>query len=354
MIRKDVILAILTTFCLTITLFSLVPARSGLPYDPWMDIDDSGRIDMNDIGNVAARFMTLGDSTKNVTVTNWPPGWYSGEVNVTNWPSQQNIGSYKSSTSTQNIVIPAHTSGNINITTDGYSRMTLGLTSSVEVDPITVDTGFMIGSFYAPMDSISMGGTAPKPANSIWLEPSIIPLMGKTVGYKFNVTVWINLNTPSFTWQIGCTFNGAVFRVTRAGYTAGATSQFFNGHNTIPVSPVITYNSVTLGETLISGSRSAGSDSLCWFEFQVIAPSTEEHLVINYPGSDTFALDPNLNVITTITIYDAFASWNVWSSGEHETFGTYSVIGPMLRIDYYNQNDDAANLKIDTYLTTAP
>jgi hypothetical protein len=71
-IRKDMIFAVLTTFCLCALMFAVIPIQSGLPYDPWSDIDDSGKIDMKDIGNVAARFMTSGDSTKNVTVTNWP------------------------------------------------------------------------------------------------------------------------------------------------------------------------------------------------------------------------------------------------------------------------------------------
>jgi hypothetical protein len=70
--KKDIVLAILASFCLAVTLFSLAPVRSAQPYDPWSDIDDNGKIDMKDIGNVAARFMTAGDSTKNVTVTNWP------------------------------------------------------------------------------------------------------------------------------------------------------------------------------------------------------------------------------------------------------------------------------------------
>ncbi len=41
-------------------------------YDPWLDTDDSGVIDMRDIGALARAFGTAGDSTKNVTVTNWP------------------------------------------------------------------------------------------------------------------------------------------------------------------------------------------------------------------------------------------------------------------------------------------
>jgi hypothetical protein len=342
MIRKEVILATLTTFCLTVTLFSLAPVMSSMPYDPWADIrgtdpndpnSPDGKVDMRDIGYIATMFTATGDPTKVVKV-----------------------GSYDSSTLTQNITIPAHTSGNINITTDGYSRMTLGLTTSEGGNPITVNTGFMIGSFYAHMDNISLGsssGNYSRPANSIWLEPSTIPLKGKTPGYKFNVTAWINLNTLSFTWQVKCTFDGTVFAVTRAGYTAGSQSHFFSGCSTIPITPLIGGDYVIHGETLVSGSRSAGSDSLCWFEFQVIAPSTEEQLVINYPGSDTFALNPDLNVIDT-TNYGALASWNVSTSEGYETFRTYSVIGPILRIDYYNPNDDAASLKIDTYLTTAP
>jgi hypothetical protein len=71
--RKDVIFAILTTFCLCALMFSVIPIKSaGLPYDPWTDINEDGTINMKDIGNVAAQFGTTGDPTKNVTVTNWP------------------------------------------------------------------------------------------------------------------------------------------------------------------------------------------------------------------------------------------------------------------------------------------
>ncbi len=68
MIRKDVVSAILTTFCLCALLFSVAPTRSALPYDPWADINEDGKINMVDIANVAAQFGTLGDPTKNVTI----------------------------------------------------------------------------------------------------------------------------------------------------------------------------------------------------------------------------------------------------------------------------------------------
>jgi hypothetical protein len=72
MIRKDVIFAILTTFCLCALMFTVIPIRSQEPYDPWADIDENGKINMYDIGYTAQRFGATGDPTKNVNVTNWP------------------------------------------------------------------------------------------------------------------------------------------------------------------------------------------------------------------------------------------------------------------------------------------
>jgi len=41
-------------------------------YDPWVDINGDGKIDGRDVASTAASFGTLGDPTRNVTVTNWP------------------------------------------------------------------------------------------------------------------------------------------------------------------------------------------------------------------------------------------------------------------------------------------
>jgi hypothetical protein len=73
MIRKDVITAILATFCLTATLFLIIPTNSQYQsYDPWLDTNDDGRIDMLDLYYPALSYGTTGDPTKNVNVTNWP------------------------------------------------------------------------------------------------------------------------------------------------------------------------------------------------------------------------------------------------------------------------------------------
>jgi hypothetical protein len=87
--KKDTIIAVLATFCLTATLFMV---SSSLGYDPWADINEDGRIDMRDIAYEASLFGSSGDPTKNVTVMNWPTHkntavWYaesltSGEVEL--------------------------------------------------------------------------------------------------------------------------------------------------------------------------------------------------------------------------------------------------------------------------------
>jgi len=87
--KKDLIVVMLATFCLTLTLFGIIPTRSAGTYDPWIDTNEDGRIDGKDIGAAAKAFGTLGDPTKNVNVTNWPSLWPSGNVNVTNWPEDR-------------------------------------------------------------------------------------------------------------------------------------------------------------------------------------------------------------------------------------------------------------------------
>jgi hypothetical protein len=69
MIRKEVMI-VLITFCLTATLFSIIPVGSlGVrEYNPWYDINDDGKIDLKDYYGVGLKYATTGDSTKNVTI----------------------------------------------------------------------------------------------------------------------------------------------------------------------------------------------------------------------------------------------------------------------------------------------
>jgi hypothetical protein len=79
--KKDLVIVILATFCLTLTLFTILPTHSSsstatLEYDPWLDVNDDGKMDGKDIALTALVFGTAGDPTKNVNVTNWEVDCY--------------------------------------------------------------------------------------------------------------------------------------------------------------------------------------------------------------------------------------------------------------------------------------
>lgn len=70
--RRDFVLAILVAFCLTATLFSIIPVGGLGTYDPWLDVNGDGKIDLKDYYTVGKAYGTLGDPTRNVNVTNTP------------------------------------------------------------------------------------------------------------------------------------------------------------------------------------------------------------------------------------------------------------------------------------------
>lgn len=81
---------ILATALLTAFLAAMVVSAG--EYDPWLDTDDSGKIDMRDIGALARAFGTAGDPTRNVTVTNWPTATLHLTALLNESQSSANIG----------------------------------------------------------------------------------------------------------------------------------------------------------------------------------------------------------------------------------------------------------------------
>jgi hypothetical protein len=75
------IIVLLTSILANATINRSATADVG-KYDPWVDYDDNGLIDIFDVVAVGIAFGTTGDPTKNVNVTNFPT-----EMNVTivNW-----------------------------------------------------------------------------------------------------------------------------------------------------------------------------------------------------------------------------------------------------------------------------
>jgi hypothetical protein len=81
--KKDLIIVALATFCLTATLLMALPIRSETPpgtYDAWVDSNEDGNINILDSIITGNHFMTSGDSTKNVSVANWPSSKSEYEV----------------------------------------------------------------------------------------------------------------------------------------------------------------------------------------------------------------------------------------------------------------------------------
>jgi len=71
--KNYLVAVLLCSMILALTFIQNSGSQASKQYDPWMDINDDGRIDMRDITQLCINFMATGDPTKNVNVTNWPP-----------------------------------------------------------------------------------------------------------------------------------------------------------------------------------------------------------------------------------------------------------------------------------------
>jgi hypothetical protein len=152
--------------------------------------------------------------------------------------------------------------------------------------------------------------TEPHAADAIWVEPLLIDLSTPpvSVGYKFNVTVFINLTVSSASWEFKLAYNKNHLNATGTGYTAGAKSDFFRNLTTLSLTPLFgslnaTHDYVLSAEAWLMGpTRGPGYGSLSWVEFEVTAvpPSGENYtsaiaLTDLYPEGtqETYAQQPD-------------------------------------------------------------
>jgi hypothetical protein len=71
MVKKNLIVAVLATFCLTAILFTISPVNSLSKYDPWLDsFTGDGKIDARDVSPVSAAYGATGDPTRPVVIAN--------------------------------------------------------------------------------------------------------------------------------------------------------------------------------------------------------------------------------------------------------------------------------------------
>jgi hypothetical protein len=172
-------------------------------------------------------------------------------------------------------------------------------------------------------------------ADAMWVEPSsiVFSITNASIGTKFNVTIELNMTEDIFAYQVGLHYNRTQLMCTRAGYTAGATSDYFRGHTTFipPLSPEIDTSFLGNGSVLatesclgtdnITGPRSG---SLFWAEFQILVVPTAGNLTSKLDISSEYPTytwvlspfeDPQGHLIKLVfTPYD----------------GNYQFIGPPL------------------------
>jgi len=75
-VKKQLVIAVIAVLCLAVTLFVTIPTRSqtGTEYDPWVDVNDDGSIDMADISIAIDKFMTSGTPGTKASIE-YDSGW---------------------------------------------------------------------------------------------------------------------------------------------------------------------------------------------------------------------------------------------------------------------------------------
>jgi hypothetical protein len=113
----------------------------------------------------------------------------------------------------------------------------------------------------------------------MWVEPSNMSLTGDsaTVGYRFNITIWLNMTQDIFAYQVGLLYNRTQLRCDRADFTDGGTSEYFTGHQSsawiVPIDTRYLGNgSIMASECCMGGDNVSGPrvGSLIWAEFEVL------------------------------------------------------------------------------------
>jgi hypothetical protein len=115
----------------------------------------------------------------------------------------------------------------------------------------------------------------PHPADAMWIEPPANSYDSSTVvGTEFNVTVWLNMTTPTNAWQFFLVYNSTQLQALDCEYTGVAKSLWAGKLATVPVTADFeplntTYSYVVFSEVLKNKATQTGADSLAWVEFNI-------------------------------------------------------------------------------------
>jgi subtilisin family serine protease len=186
---------------------------------------------------------------------------------------------------------------NINLTVTNKGKVTESFTVQVYYENATANS----------TASLIEGHNIPPP-NAMWIAPSTLSLANYSIGDRFNVTVWVNLNISSFGWQFKIVYDKTVLNAVRCEYTGlKSQSQFFQGLPTMPFQPTFgelneTYAYVMHGETLLGAvERKPGYGSLSWIEFEIVnIPVKPYEGILELEEEDTMVIDPALQKISLV------------------------------------------------------
>jgi hypothetical protein len=111
------------------------------------------------------------------------------------------------------------------------------------------------------------------PADSMWIDPPVLDLNYRPIGFLFNVTVWLNVSTAIHDWQFYLTYPEEFLNATVCGYTGDGKSLWSRDMPTFQVEAGFgsyqTYGYVVHSETLKGNSTTCGLGSLSWVEFNL-------------------------------------------------------------------------------------
>ncbi len=86
--KKDLIIVALATFCMTAILFMTIPTRSSSTiggYDPWVDLNDDGSIDIFDAITLADAYGTKGIPINKTELLELKANYFSLEANYSDY-----------------------------------------------------------------------------------------------------------------------------------------------------------------------------------------------------------------------------------------------------------------------------
>ena len=164
--------------------------------------------------------------------------------------------------------------------------ITVALSSRVSNVPI-IKSGFAEGAY--PNDAEAAG--------IMWVGPSAVSLSGDSasIGYTFNVTVWLNMTQDLYAYQVGLLYNPKQLKCVRAGFTDGRTSDYFTGYLS---AENIAIDATPLGNGSVMAFEACQNSyvipgphvgSLLWIEFEVVAvPASNEKFSSKFDVSTAY------------------------------------------------------------------